>query len=82
MPPCQHPVAPHLNGIRVVTEVQSADGGSPNGSHARDAQATIDPLEMLGPCLFTRVEQRDERASLWIERVRLVALMTIADRAG
>ncbi len=82
MPSGQNPVTPHRDGIRVIAEMQRTNRDAPNGCQSDDPETAIDPLEMLSPCVNTRVEQWYQRTSFWIRCVRLVAFMAIADRAS
>jgi hypothetical protein len=77
MPSCQYPIASHLQGIRIIAEVQGYDGGASHSGASNDPQAIFTPAEVGKPILCPGVEKRNSFSGFRINSQNAVAFIAI-----
>src|SRR4051812_49212797 len=82
MPPGEDPIGADDQRVRVIVQVQGGDGRATGRRAAVDAESVPGPLEVIGPSLVSRVEERDQLAGCWVGRGGAVALGSVAERAA
>lgn len=82
MPARGDPIGTNEERVGVAVELERYDRGAAYGGASANTQPVIAPGEMLGPVLGPRVEERDDCARARVDRLGLIGLMRVADRAG
>jgi hypothetical protein len=82
MPSRQHPIAPYLQHIGVIAEMQRYDCGAAHSSAPNDAEPIIAPAKVIEPHLRARIEEWDDGAGFWIYGRGFVTLISIANGAS